>query len=112
VQGDLLAWLLAPALRHDAAHSHAVLARVRARHELQLDAMQLRERALALHLHYPHKFTLSGRHGGAVILTTDSRAVWAAAIARVQQVGRRARVLKGVHVHAGVSHGPCDVLHP
>lgn len=43
--------------------------------------MELRERAMALHLHIPHKFTLNSKR-----VCFDVRASWAAIIARVEQV--------------------------
>lgn len=43
--------------------------------------MELRERAMALHLHIPHKFTLNTKRE-----RVDVRAGWADTISRVKQV--------------------------
>jgi hypothetical protein len=83
-QGDLLVWLLAAALAAGMDHSQAVLAAARSRDEVLLATLELRERAMALHLHFPLKFTLNGRRAAV-----DVRAAWAAAIARVEKVSVR-----------------------
>lgn len=80
-QGDLLVWLLSAAFAHDSTHSQAVLAHARARDELLMATMELRERAMALHLHIPHKFTLNTRRE-----RVDVHASWAAVISKVEQV--------------------------
>lgn len=81
IQGDLLAWLLSAALAQDSAHACTVLARARARDELLIATMELRERAMALHLHIPHKFTLNTKR-----MRVDVRASWTGIISRVEQV--------------------------
>lgn len=81
LQGDLLVWLLSAAFAHDSTHSQAVLAHARARDELLMATMELRERAMALHLHIPRKFTLNTRRE-----RVDVRASWAAVICKVEQV--------------------------
>lgn len=80
-QGDLLGWLLSTAITHDAAQARGALRRARARDELVNATMELRERARALHLHFPLKFTLST--AGPVV---DASAHWAAIISRVETV--------------------------
>lgn len=77
----MLAWLLSAALAQGSAHSCAVLARARARDELLTATLELRERAMALHLHIPHRFTLNSRRA-----RLDVRASWSATITRVEQV--------------------------
>lgn len=77
----MLAWLLSAALAQGSAHSCAALARARARDELLIATMELRERAMALHLHIPHRFTLNTRRA-----RLDVRASWSATITRVEQV--------------------------
>ena len=84
MQGDLLYWLLSAALTQDSARNHAALAHARARDELLMATMELRERAMALHLHIPHKFTLNTKRE-----RVDVRAGWADTISRVEQVGTR-----------------------
>jgi hypothetical protein len=59
-----------------------VLLQARARDDMLQATMQMRERAMALHLHFPLKFTLSRSTGPAV----DARAAWAAVIKRVEAV--------------------------
>lgn len=81
LQGDMLAWLLSTALAHDSAHSHKVLLKARARDNLIVATMELRQRAIALHLHFPWKFTLSSR--GPV---ADVYAVWRKVINKVEAV--------------------------
>lgn len=102
VQGDMLAWLLSAALAQGSAHSCAALARARARDELLIATMELRERAMALHLHIPHRFTLNTRRA-----RLDVRASWSATITRVEQVrpspGRACVCVCGLlHVSAAV----------
>jgi hypothetical protein len=80
-QGDLLTWLLSAVFAHDHAISHAALSRMRTRDGLRLATLELQERAMALHLHIPYKFTLS-RNRACV----DVRASWAAIIAQVEKV--------------------------
>jgi hypothetical protein len=80
-QGDLLCWLVSAALAQDSSHNHAALARARARDELLVATMELRERAMALHLHIPHKFTLNTKRE-----RVDVRAGWAETISKVEQV--------------------------
>jgi hypothetical protein len=87
LQGDLLVWLLSAAFAHDSTHSQAVLAHARARDELLMATMELRERAMALHLHIPHKFTLNMRRE-----RVDVRASWAAVISKVEQVRDRGTI--------------------
>jgi len=84
-QGDLLTWLLSGALAQDTNHSRLVLARARARDELLVATMELRERAMALHLHIPHKFTLNANRP-----CFDARTIWAAIITKVEEVARAA----------------------
>jgi hypothetical protein len=57
--------------------------------------MHMRERAMALHLHFPLKFTLSRGTGPAV----DARAAWAAIIKRVEAVRQQ---LRSLHACSGV----------
>jgi hypothetical protein len=59
MQGDLLNWLLSSAIAHDTARCHSSLLRTFTRDEVVISTMELRERALALHLHFPLKFTLT-----------------------------------------------------
>jgi hypothetical protein len=82
MQGDLLLWLLSPALAHDAAAAAATLRRARQRDRVLVDAFELRERALALARHRPCVFTLEAAGHGS-----GWRAVWDAAVERVEQVG-------------------------
>lgn len=94
LQGDLLVWLLSAAFAHDSTHSQAVLVHARARDELLMATMELRERAMALHLHIPHKFTLNTRREHV-----DVRASWASVICKVEQV--RGGVTQDGHVTGG-----------
>lgn len=80
-QGDLLTWLLSGALAQDTNQSRLVLARARARDELLVATMELRERAMVLHLHIPHKFTLNANRP-----CFNARTTWAAIIAKVEEV--------------------------
>jgi hypothetical protein len=82
LQGDLLSWLLSSAIAHDTAQAKAVPLRASARDDMLQATMQMRERAMALHLHFPLKFTLSRGTGLAV----DARAALAAIMKRVEAV--------------------------
>lgn len=59
MQGDLLNWLLSSAIAYDTARCHSSLLRTFTRDEVMISTLELRERALALHLHFPLKFTLT-----------------------------------------------------
>lgn len=68
-------------MAHDTAHARGVLLKARARDELVVATMEMRQRAVALHLHFPWKFTLN--HNGPV---TDEQALWAGVMRRVEAV--------------------------
>jgi hypothetical protein len=84
LQGDLLLWVLAPALLHDSSHSQYIQQRSLARDTLLLDTMELREKAIAVHVHHPTKFTID--YKGPVV---DIHKVWSSAIRNVDEVGLR-----------------------
>lgn len=87
-----MAWLLSAALAQDSAHSCSVLSRARARDELLIATMELTERAMALHLHIPHKFTLNTKRE-----RVDVRASWGGVISRVEQVGSKQITAQCMH---------------
>lgn len=82
VQGDRLTWLLSTAVAHDITHARGVLLKARARDELMNATMEMRQRAVALHLHFPWKFTLDSRRP-----VTDVQAVWSEIVRKVEAVG-------------------------
>ena len=82
VQGDRLTWLLSTAVAHDITHARGVLLKARARDDLVIATMEMRQRAIALHLHFPWKFTLDSR--GPV---TDVQSSWADVVRRGEAVG-------------------------
>lgn len=77
----MLTWLLSAAVSHDTAHGREVLSHARARDELLIATFELRERALALHLHIPHRFTLNRPPA-----YLKRQSAWAAVMARVEKV--------------------------
>ena len=79
-------WALAPALVHDSSHFHYIQQRSLARDTLLLDTMELREKAIAVHVHHPTKFTID--YKGPVV---DIRKVWASAVKKVDEVGEPSR---------------------
>lgn len=83
LRGDLLLWLLAPLLALDAARAAAARRASEARAAARLGGAELRARALALHRHRPHAFTLDAapRDGEG-----EWRARWGAAAAAVEAV--------------------------
>lgn len=81
LQGDLLVFILRRALAHDAASTATALRQCLQRDRLLIDAMELRECAVALHLDRPRAFTLTQPVG-----KYNTRAVWAKAITHVERV--------------------------
>jgi hypothetical protein len=81
LQGDVLLWLLEPALLADSQQARFVRASTEHRDRRLLDTWELHEKALALHIHQPIRFTIDFK--GAV---RDMRKVWADAEETVEEV--------------------------